>query len=287
MQHAQAQSIVLPRRSVLFVPVPKSGCTSMLWLLSRKAGVNPGNFYDSTTPEVTRAMGVHDIAAWPDRHRWSEVPAGRRREIEASDEWLRFGIVREPARRLWSAWHSKLLLREPSFTRRFRGRDWFPRLPETSDELIEDFRIFVRALTNEPDTRPTDAHWAPQTHVLSTGPALNHVGRLENLAPTYELLSSHLGDTTVPHLPRTNESLLPYHPGVFDADCWEVVRTVYAEDYEAYSYPAPRTSDDGLEAWKEAVQPLLPAVAQLAERHERIGKLQRLLKGGLTEQADA
>lgn len=284
MKHAEDRAIVLPRRAVLFVPVPKSGCTSMLWLLARKAGVNPSSFYDSTAPEVTRAMGVHDVSAWPERHRWAEVPASRRQRIEASDDWLRFAIVREPARRLWSAWHSKLLLREPSFTRRFRGRAWFPRLPETTEELVEDFRTFVRALAAEPAARPADAHWAPQSHVLASGPVLNHVGCLENLSPTYDLLRSHLGDTARATLPHANESLLPFHPAVFDEACWDVVHTVYARDYRNYGYARPTPTREGFDAWHHEIAPLLPAVHQLAERHERIGKLQRLLTGEAADQ---
>ena len=43
--------------------------------------------------------------------------------------WLRFSVVRDPAPRLWSAWQSKLLLREPRFLDGFRREALVPADP--------------------------------------------------------------------------------------------------------------------------------------------------------------
>lgn len=103
---------------MLFLPIPKAACTSVT---------------------------VHDTNAWAPDHRFAHSEDQACERVLREDGWLRFTVVRDPWQRLWSAWLSKLLLREPRFVALCGEQPWFPREPERAADVIEDFRRFVAA----------------------------------------------------------------------------------------------------------------------------------------------
>ena len=113
----------------------------------------------SHKPEATRDLTVHDGSLWDAAHRLKERTPTEREWILESDEWFRFTVVREPARRLWSAWVSKVLVRDSRFVLMF-GEDWFPPAPSGATDVVESFRAFVTALPDRPDS--DDSHWSAQ-----------------------------------------------------------------------------------------------------------------------------
>ena len=58
-RHVELRTVVLDELKVVFLPVPKGGCTSMLWLLSKLAGIPPETFLHSILP------GGHALAHRP------------------------------------------------------------------------------------------------------------------------------------------------------------------------------------------------------------------------------
>jgi Sulfotransferase family len=262
-QHVLQRTVVLPELKVLFLPVPKAGCTSILWRLAELAGIPAERFAESPLAEPTPALTVHDMAIW-EGHRLADRDEAERERLLAEDGWLRFTVVREPGRRLWSAWASKLLLREPRFVETFGSEPWFPRIPQEPAALVEDFRAFVQSGAE-------DVHWGVQHDLVSQLP-LNHVGHVERLDETLERLTAHhapLGD-----IPRANRSRIPLAPGAYDEAAAATLLTRYAADYEAFGYePAAPTGDPG---WD--VAPLLPLLRDLIDQNERIGQLHRLAR---------
>src|SRR3712207_8163569 len=90
---------------------------------------------------------------------------GRERLAEVSPDngWFIFAVVRHPAARIWSAWQSKLLLREPAWAERFGAEPWFPRVPERTEDIAEDFARFVAFVEAEPrHPMARNRHVAPQ-----------------------------------------------------------------------------------------------------------------------------
>jgi len=61
-RHVDQRTVVLPELRVLFLPVPKAGCTTLLWLLADLAGLPLERFAKSTLPEVSPALTVHDMS---------------------------------------------------------------------------------------------------------------------------------------------------------------------------------------------------------------------------------
>jgi hypothetical protein len=279
-EHVQQRTIVLPAHRVVFFPMPKAGCTSTLWLLAGLVGLTADDFARSALPEVSPALLVHDLARWPDGHRLAQLDGDDRDRALHEDGWLRFTIVRDPVPRLWSAWQSKLLLREPKFVAKFGDQPWFPRLPTDPQQIVEDFHAFVAVLcqndVGRDDTQ--DPHWAVQHDMAATLP-LNHIGRVEAMTETIDLLRAHLApDGWDGPLRRDNRTPLPLPGDAFPADVAAAVDDHYRADLDAFGYPPVATRPVTADGWDETVAPLLPLVRDLADHNERIGQLSRLAR---------
>lgn len=259
----------------MFLPIPKSGCTSVLWQLADLAGFPREHFRGTRTHEISRAMAIHDMELWEPRHQWRHHSPDEQAAILASPDWLRLSVARDPAPRLWSAWQSKVLLAEPRFVARFGAEPWWPSDLGSVEAVVEAFRAFVAALDVHPDVAPHDAHWGPQADLMA-GFELNHVGRAEDPAATVARLAAHVGDrgTVRRDVPRENANPIPYSPGVYDEASADVLNRVYAADLTEFGY-APLDVSAVAEdpAWQATAESRLLLVSELVERHLRIGEL--------------
>ena len=271
--HVLQRTVVVPELRVLFLPVPKAGCTSVLWLLASLAGLRAERFAQSTLPEVSPALTVHDMSLWEPEHRLADYEPSERARLLAADGWLRFSLVRHPATRLWSAWQSKLMLREPRFVEMFGDRPWFPRVPERPAEMVEDFRRFVAAVGAG---AAEDVHWAVQHDLVHQLP-LTHVGRVEQLSETLSLLRAHVGEASWPaEVARENRSPVSAPPDAYDDAAAAVLREHYAADFREYGYEsAPGVADPD---WDPRVAPLLDSFRTTIDEHTRIGQMHRAIR---------
>jgi hypothetical protein len=275
-QHVELRTVVLPELRVLYLPVPKAGWTTVLWLLSKLAGIPAETFEHSTLPGVSPALTVHDMGLWGPGRRLADYEGEERERVLTEDGWLRFSVVRDPGPRLWSAWQSKLLLREPRFLSDYGSEPWFPRIPQDPMDPVEDFRRFVLAVAAG---EAVDVHWCVQ-HDLVDRLALDHVGRLESLDDTLALLRAHVPDELWPEETRhENRTPLPLPKGAFDEAAAGALNRHYAADFEAYGYDRAEPADDeALAEWRERAAPLVPLVQDTIDRHIRIGQLHRMAR---------
>jgi Sulfotransferase family len=276
--HVERRTVVLPEQRVLFLPMPKAGCTSVLWLLADLAGIPSETFAQSSLPEVSPALTIHDMTLWGEGHRLVDYEGDERERLLAEEGWLRFSVVRHPAPRLWSAWQSKLLLREPRFLTTFGEAPWFPRLPDEPDDLVEDFRRFVAAL---PGGTAEDVHWAVQWQLAVQLP-LTHVGRLDALDDTLALLRAHLSeDVELPAGNEENRMALPLPPGAYDDVARRVLHEGYRDDFEHFGFAPVEPAEDEQEdaaRWEDAVRPLMPMLRDMIDKNTRIGQLHRIAR---------
>ena len=269
--HVQTHTVVLPRHRVLFLPMPKAACTSILWALAELAGMTPDDFENSTLPEPSAALTVHDMNAWAPDHRFAEYEGERRARVLNEDGWLRFTVVRDPWQRLWSGWLTKLLLREPRFVALYGQQPWFPRVPETAAGVVEDFRRFVGAL-GAGDAE--DVHWAVQHDLVAQLP-LGHVGRAERLGDTVALLYAHAG-VPAPPASRRNAGPLPLPPGAYDDASAAIVRRRYRADLATYGYDDVPPEGGSRADWERRAESVLPLLRGTIDEHLRIGQLHAL-----------
>ena len=209
--HVVLNTVVFDDLRLAYVPVPKAASTSILGALFELAGRGLEDRMRSQKHQATRNKTVHDRAVWDPAHRLKERTATEREWILESDEWFRFTVVREPARRIWSAWLSKVLVRDPRFVLMF-GEDWFPAVPSNATDVVTSFRAFVTGLADQPDW--DDPHWSAQGELAGISTIkYDHVGRLESLGQSEDEVRRHIGRRggRLPAFGRDNGSLLRSH----------------------------------------------------------------------------
>ena len=278
--------MVLDKWKVIYVITPKLMGTSMLWMMAELQNEDPARYVaDCRAPEVTRALTVHDPAIW---QQWFKplhlLPADVIEQVTGDDGWFRLAWTRHPVDRLWSAWQSKLLLREPQFVELYGTAQWFPRTPKELPKgaaalgaIAEDFESFVAALAQDPQLLTADPHWAPQSYLLRPEDfPYSEIGRMEAAAVTLGRLERHLqaqGWRGTLDLKRLNATLLP-RAVIPDPTLLRLIEKIYADDMIAFGYePANVGHPPSADASAVAVQ----ALAELVERHERIGDLHQML----------
>jgi hypothetical protein len=273
--HVEARTIVIEDYKLVYLPIPKAGWTAMLWALAPLAGLSADSFAQSRKPEISPEMAVHDMLVWAQHGRLLfDLDPARRAEIVQDPDWLRFTVVRDPARRLWSAWQSKILLQEPVYYGFHRDKDWFPRPPVDAADVVDDFHAFIRAMSEGigSDPKMHDAHWGPQTDSVDLVP-LNHIGRFEDPVATRSVLQEHISALGGPALvfERANASALPYDPVVYDEPSLAIVNRIYSRDYAELGYPqVSLPSDTDFAQWASQVEPEFAHLRELIARHQRL-----------------
>ena len=262
---------------LVYAPVPKAGSTAILGALAEVVGLAPADLARSRKLEATRALTVHDGSVWGESYRLEGRPQAEVATILGSDEWYRFTVVREPAGRVWSAWVSKVLVRDPRFVSVF-GEDWFPAVPSTARDVLDSFRRFVVSLR---DADRTDAHWQPQASLVGLPTIVyRHTGRVEEIDRTVTLLGEYLESRgrRLPLLRHENRAILPFTPALFDAPARSACDLWTAPDREAFGYPPLDDAfDDPPGEWFVTVDASIAALQAVIERNERIGDQHRLL----------
>jgi hypothetical protein len=88
-------------------------------------------------------MTIHRRQRWRNTPMLHELSDAELAEISPENGWFVFAVVRRPAARLWAAWQSKFLLRDPRWIAEFADAPWLPRLPAATADVADDFARFV------------------------------------------------------------------------------------------------------------------------------------------------
>ena len=276
--HVERTAVVLDDLRLAYVPVPKAASTSILSALAEFTGSPAERRIHSRKLEVTRNATVHDGSMWDPSQRLLRKGHDERARILQSDDWFRFTVVREPVRRMWSAWVSKVLVRDPRFVMSF-GNDLFPAPPSSSSDVLEGFRRFVAGLPVRTDWH--DVHWTSQVELIGI-PEIPYalVGRTEAIRDVEAVVNSYVlqrSGRPLPTLRRENQSLLPYSPAVFDEPAHDACIRFTNADCEAFGYePLEFAGASPDAAWHAAVDAALPALRALIEHNERFLDVWRL-----------
>ena len=288
------RGIIVEELRVAYVPVSKAACTSLRWLIADLMGLSEERFEDPAKFRATQGQTIQNVHKWPPQYVIQHADPGWLEGVVEADDWVRFSVVRDPARRLWSAWQSKLLLRQPGLVDAFGEEPWFPGIPSSPEEVLESYERFVAALGREDeDRRPYDPHWGLQTELLGeSAPTLNHIGRVETFGETLGLLGAHVAQfgKMLPPVRRENVTPLTYPEGLLGEETLRIIREYYAPDYRAFDYPEPEpgpSSEDAARRWKERAGILLDSVRVLISHNERLTSLNESLQEARREAATA
>jgi hypothetical protein len=211
----------LPEHGLVYVKNPKAGCSTVLVWLSR---LHSGQ--DDYRPKNVHAEHPLPRPAdlgWP---RISRMLGG---------EAYRFTFVRDPLRRVESAYRDKIVRASSS-----QWRDKIRRslgLPLGSEEPL-NFGQFLAGVERQDPVTEMDPHWRPQ-HVNLMHPLIEYdrIGKLENFDVDLAKIREEAGIRDVP-LERRNVRRTADHESVYDGrpDRERRVRELFATDFELYGY---------------------------------------------------
>jgi Sulfotransferase family len=269
---------VMPRWKAVYVSVNKAACTSLKWLVADIQEESRERFHRSLSREVSRTMTIHRRMLWQKTPMAKWMTDEELAAISPDDGWFVFGVVRHPTARLFSAWQSKLLLREPWWwVDEFGSEPWFPRVPASGDEVVEDFVRFVRTIAEDPEQRVfRNRHFAPQNYLLAVDrmeyTRIYRTAEIPSLLSDFERHLRAQGWEREPlKLARANETPLKPIPSLFTDEVLQASRTLYREDFEAFGYDDPMP--EGLDPSDGYSEASIAEVGRLIERSERINDL--------------
>lgn len=294
------RAFVVPDLKLLYISVAKNACTSIKWMVSELAGEDPRQFDPGGAPYVSAEEGIHLRSRWTRTPTLNRIAPELRAAISPANGWFVFGVVRDPRARLFSAWQNKFLLRSPAYAG-WREEPWYPRIPDASEQVGEDFAKFVAKLRSDPGEMAQDAHFLPQTPFLAPDvvpySGIYDVGDLSSLLSDLDDHLRGIGWDGVLRLRRSNDTPLRATARMFDGPVRAQVEDYFAEDFERFGHlwdfgrieANPEWSAEALTgvraqiAMSERIRDLLDELATVRERNARkrakIEELQTRVRG--------
>ena len=261
------------RYKLLYVATPKVACTSLKWWFASLEGYEQilREISDSSQPGPD--LIIHDnlpkvapnIAALTPEMVF---------EALTSDEYFRFAVVRNPYKRIFSAWQSKLLLRESVHIAPYLKSDFLYYPLEGPEDIAKAFEAFLEHLFLSEAPSYRDVHWTPQANLLR--PHLIHYSKLvqiENPEELSQALMERIGGKVPDPFSgqHSNQSLIPYLPEMVSARSAELIRLLYALDFETFGYSME--PPEGKETFSSGqFKVVIKAIAFIRGRHQRFGE---------------
>jgi len=261
------------RYKLFYVATPKVACTTLKWWFAALEGYSQTLRGITESAESDPDLVIHDTFHKVAKNvtRLMQEPLS---EALTSDEYFRFAVVRNPYKRLFSAWQSKLLLQEPLQIGPYIKYDFFNHPINCVGDIATAFEGFLEHLASNEAPSYWDYHWTPQATLLR--PDLINYSKLIKIENPEEL-SKALADGRGEYLPnpftgrRTNESLIPYFPELVTARSAELICTLYAEDFDIFGYDKqPPKIKETFSA--EQIDVAIKAIKLIRARHQRLGE---------------
>ena len=272
-------SYVLQSAKLHYVSTPKVACTVLKWWFARLHGLDIHACDTRRSWETEPELVIHDLLPQicP---AIAGLPVEEMRNILESEEYFRFAVVRNPFKRVFSAWQSKLLLREPFQITPYLDKDFFNRPIKDLKDIGISFEGFLEYVAEHEWPEIPNPHWAPQAQVLRLDKVkYSQIAQIENAGSLWERIAEHLGrcDFERPLKRRTNESLIPYHTKFFSERSQELIQKLYAGDFDSFGYS--RTLPPALEPFdKRQMEMALKAINMIRGRNHRFGEVRLLLE---------
>jgi len=273
-EYLQWHSYFSMKHKLLYVSTPKVACTSLKWWFASLEGLSPSLFGMGESGESDPVLAIHDsfrkVAPTV-----TGLPVEVLMEPVINRDVFRFAVVRNPYRRLFSAWQSKLLLREPLQSKRYEKYDFFWMPINTIKSISQAFEEFVEHLYRREAPNFWDVHWMPQSDLLRPDLiSYNFLSRIENVKKLSAALKKHLG-ANIPNpfnRRRVNESLLPYLPDFVSRRATQLIQIIYAKDFDTFGYDRqpPKNRDEFSNSEMELS---LRAIHLIRGRHKRLTEL--------------
>lgn len=259
------------RLGLLYVATPKVACSSIKWWFAALEGIPQDILHAAASEESDPDLVIHDVFRKVAPH----VNGLTVRELGpsmASEKYFRFCLVRNPYGRIFSAWQSKILLREPLQIENYLGLSLLSLPIETRQDIALAFEAFLMHLRDREAPDFWDIHWAPQFNLLHPDKIkYSVIAKLEDTVELEARLGEHLGaQYSSPFAAkRANESLIPFSPDFITPRSAELIEELYAQDFAYFGYdkviPAARGNFS-----EQQLAVAVSAIMMIRGRHMRL-----------------
>lgn len=266
------------RYRLLYVSTPKVACTTLKWWFADLEGYTQALRQVTDSVETDPDLVIHDSFYKVAPNVTGLTPEALSEPL-TSESYFRFAVVRNPYKRIFSAWQSKLLLREPLQVAPYLNCGFFNQPIEEARDIAMAFEGFLEHLAANEAPDYWDLHWTPQVTLLR--PDLidyTKLVKIENAKELSTALAEWIGpDFVDPFATRSaNESLIPYLPELITARSAELIRALYVADFEMFGYseqPPEAKETFSADQFKLA----LKAIEIIRGRHQRLGEMSVLI----------
>lgn len=262
---------LLPEWKILFLQIPKCGCTTLARMMAAAGGKTPAAVESSALPERSRESLIHDprihrIPYWKDQH-----ARMKKRALEESG-WWRFAIVRDPYARFFSAWLDKVFLRAPG------TKHLWQMCTDTLDDgrlnITRTFAAFARLVAVKPEMLLQDWHFTPQSELISRFaiPSIERIplSRLDDVARKLSAMTGKDIRTSASNASLPIDYRMAYDPATAD-----IVKSIYAADLGCDPAVIPPRQEKGPDMLMSELE--TDMVMKLRDSAERINYLSRLV----------
>ncbi len=276
-------AFVSKQYKLLYVATPKVACTSLKWWFASLEGYSPKIFETAESIESNPDLVVHDLFPVV-----APGVTGLKAEDLAtpmcSDEYFRFAVVRNPYKRIFSAWQSKLLMREPLQSAPYIKYDFFWMPIKNAHDIASAFEAFLVHLVSQEAPNYMDDHWTPQVTILRPDIiSYTKLVQIENPKKLTAALGNHLGPNFLdPFLNyHKNESLIPYSPRFFTKKAVALIQSLYKEDFQIFGYDNVMPSSK-YEFSSQQLDIAIQAIHLVRGRHNRLAQIRTALSSQIT-----
>jgi hypothetical protein len=227
----EKNTYVVDSLALMYMDTPKTAGTSIKTMLA-KFQSDYRQPEDSLSLETLPEMFIHDRALNPLRP-ITDYSTQLQREMLFSDSWKRICVVRNPYDRIFSAWFSKLLLRQPGYMDALSGYCLPEKVAESTDiyRLFDEFLIYISE-----HGCSSDPHWDLQTKLLFHNTIKwGRIFRFEGLQDQLTVDAEYFGPKK---LVLENLNVSGFSP---DWSCVsnrtiDLIQAIYRSDFEEYGY---------------------------------------------------
>ena len=264
-------SYLSEKHKLLYISTPKVACTSLKWWFADLEGYSESLSQVKNSQQPDPDLVIHDSF-----YKVAPSVTGLRPEFLTqallSKEYFRFAVVRNPYKRIFSAWQSKLFLREPFTSDPYKQAAFFIMPVKNRTDVAVAFERFLEYLASYEAPNYLDPHWTPQIHLLR--PDLINYTNISQIEDTRQLkleLVKHLGaDMPDPFaIRRANESLIPYLPEFITRRAAELIKSLYAGDFQTFGYNN-QPPEVKIEFSTSELNVALQAIGLIRGRHQRL-----------------
>lgn len=226
---------ILEDNHLVFVDIPKAAGTSIKHLLLLNSGKSLNNrILSKSNIETSQEMLIHNHENNPLN------TLGNLNEVELNDilfnsKWKKFCVVRNPFTRIFSAWFSKILLREPTYINKVEGYQ-LPKMFNKISEIYLYFENFIENIYNNQFHVRLDPHWDTQYNLLfEDSIKWDRIFKFEKIDQS---LPNYFKQLKLKHykVNKFNISGLSYEHWRVSSKCKKMIYELFEKDFDEYGY---------------------------------------------------